>query len=251
MPADLLQSVMSMSDKNRIFLRDRPKQKSKCFRGLRHVVRWTASLRWRRLSWLVVTGYVLTAVPTASLEAVPAHEHIARLNHAGLKARSHCTAFLNRAGGIVTAAHCLPDVPDDIVHVLLSYERGKTAQHLKAPGKAYRRIPQRDLAVLCPDRASSSGLEFESSPPTRGTKVLVRGYGVPKVHVLQQKQCVLSKLFSGKFAELNCSLPAGTSGGPVIDAQSEKVIGVVSSSGKNRSLIALVDPGILQSLCAN
>ena len=245
-----------MPDFNFAPRQDRSGQNTGCthvLRPLRPLIRSSFACRSFHPRWLVVAviSLVFCAIPVASGEIIPAHDHVARLNHAGFKSRAHCTAFLSAAGDVVTAAHCVPDVPEDTVHILLRYELGKMAHHLKAPGKAYRRMPQRDLAVMCGHRPPGSGLALETSDPVKGTDVLVRGYGAPKVHVLQERTCALSEIFSGGMAALDCPLPAGTSGAPVMDAQSEKVIGVVSSSGTNRSLIGVLEPGILQSLCAD
>lgn len=202
-----------------------------------------------RPRWLALVGAIFSIAAAASAETIPAHEHIGRLNHAGFKSRAHCTAFLAGAGRLVTAAHCLPRVPKDAVHVLLSYARGEMTDHLSAPGKAYRQMGQRDLAVLCRSRTPGSGLSLDTTEPTKGTRVLVRGYGVPKVHVLQKRQCTVSAILSRGFAALDCPVPAGVSGAPVMDVKSEKVIGVVSASGKDQSRIALLPPRLLDSLC--
>ena len=231
---------------------DRPRQKTGFLYMLRSLISPSHAVRKfhpRRLVGAVM-ALVFCAMPAASVEMIPAHDHVARLNHAGFKSRAHCTAFSSTAGDIVTAAHCVPDVPEDTVHILLGYERGEMAHHLKAPGKAYRRMPQRDLAVMCGHRPPGSGLALETSDPVKGTEVLVRGYGAPKVHVLQERTCAVSEIFPGGMAAMDCPLPAGTSGAPVMNAQSEKVIGVVSSSGTNRSLIGVLEPGLLKSLCA-
>lgn len=231
---------------------DRPGQKTGCLCVLPPLIRASSAFGKCHPRGLIgaVMALVFCAMPAASVEMISAHDHVARLNHAGFKSRAHCTAFLSAAGDIVTAAHCVPDVPDDTVHILLGYDRGEMAQHLKAPGEAYRRMPQRDLAVMCRHSPPGSGLALEASDPVKGTEVLVRGYGAPKVHVLQESNCAVSEIFRGGRAALDCPLPAGTSGAPVMDAQSEKVIGVVSSSGTNRSLIVVLEPGMLKSLCA-
>ena len=182
-------------------------------------------------------------------ETISADPAIGRLNHAGFKSRSHCTSFIMKDGPLITAAHCLPDISKNAVHVLLGYELGKSEQHLQMPKKSYRMIPEKDIAALCGHSDSNHGFSLVQTLPDEGTKVTVRGYGTPRVHVLQETACTVKSMSWKGFVLLDCALPPGTSGAPVTVENTRNIIGVVSASSLRGAMVSMLDTGMLERLC--
>jgi len=205
--------------------------------------------RWTALActfWLVV---FLAGSAAWGGERVPPDPRIARLNHAGFKSRGHCTGFAIRQGALITAAHCLPRIRTDTVHVLLGYETGSLERHIKTPGASYRIMPGRDIAALCDIEDRSDGFRLTDTAPKAGTRVVVQGYGAPRAHALQKTACsVLSRSRDGRM-RLDCPLPPGTSGAPVMLMGSRQVIGVVSASSAAGSLAYRLSAGMTGRLC--
>lgn len=187
--------------------------------------------------------------PAWSSEIIPAHPAIGRLNHAGFKSRAHCTSFAIKDGALITAAHCLPDIHSDTVHVLLGYEQGALQHHSRTPASAYRTLPERDIAALCKAPQTGSKMTLAQDPPSLGTKVAVRGYGAPSVHVLQETTCSVQAISSPGFVILDCALPPGASGAPVTIAETGDIIGLVSASAPTRTLVSRLTPDIVEGLC--
>lgn len=185
----------------------------------------------------------------ARSEMISADPAIGRLNHAGFRTRGHCTGFAVDAGALVTAAHCLPDIASDTVHVLLGYEQGALQHHSRAPASAFRTLPERDIAALCKAPQASRGMTLVQDPPSPGTRVTIRGYGAPNVHVLQETSCALQTVSNSGFVILDCGLPPGASGAPVTVAETGGVIGIVSASAPTRTLVSRLTPDIIDRLC--
>jgi len=206
------------------------------------------------LRFAMATSIALFAISsgdseTRASENIPADSSIGRLNHAGFKSRSHCTSFVMTNGSLVTAAHCLPNILQDRVHVLLGYESGTSEQHLQTPAASYRTIPQRDIATLCGYATPTDGFSLVQTPLTDGMKVTVQGYGAPRVHALQKTSCKITSLHHRRFVRLDCELPPGTSGAPVTIASTRNIIGVVSASSPRGSLVSKIDRRLLERLC--
>lgn len=182
-------------------------------------------------------------------ERIPADPQIARLNHAGFKARGHCTAFATREGSLVTAAHCLPKIRTDTVHILLGYESGELEQHIKAPGTSYRIMPDRDIAALCDIHGSPDGFRLINLSPKVGTSVVVQGYGAPRVHALQKTVCSVLSLPQDDLMRLNCPLPPGTSGAPVTLTGTRDIVGVIFASSATGSLASRLSASKMIRLC--
>lgn len=183
-------------------------------------------------------------------DIVSADPDIGRLNHAGFKSRSHCSGFVTASGAVVTAAHCLPETRTDLVHVLLGYESGKMERSFKTPANSYRTIPDRDIAVLCGGVGPQRGLRLTQQINLNiGSKVTVRGYGAPRVHVLQKTTCSIQANPEDGVLVLDCGLPPGTSGAPVTVAGTRNIIGVVSASSPTRTLVSRLTAERLGRLC--
>ena len=180
---------------------------------------------------------------------LPADPRIARLNHAGFKSRGYCTGFVLRGGAVVTAAHCLPAIRGDTVHVLPGYAGGRAARHVHTAATSYRIAEGRDIAVLCGAKGGPDGLRLAAAAPTPGTGVEVRGYGAPRGHALQRTACSVRALPRDGVMRLDCPLSPGTSGAPVTLAGSGDVVGVVSASSATASLAYRLSAGMLARLC--
>jgi len=193
---------------------------------------------------------ILLGEPNAWAETrVPPDPQIARLNHAGFKTRGHCTGFATRVGAVVTAAHCLPKVRTDTVHVLLGYESGQLERHIRMPATSYRVMKGSDIAALCSIEGDPDGLRLTDASPVPGTKVEVRGYGAPRAHALQKTACSVIFLSREGLMRLDCPLPPGTSGAPVILEGSRDVVGVVSASSAAGSLAYRLSADMTGRLC--
>lgn len=183
-------------------------------------------------------------------DVVSADPGIGRLNHAGFKSRSHCSGFVTASGAVVTAAHCLPEARTDLVHVLLGYESGKMERSFSTPANSYRTMPNRDIAALCGGVDPQNGLRLTQQINLNiGSKVIVRGYGAPRVHVLQKTTCSIQSIQEEGFLILDCGLPSGASGAPVTMAGTRDIVGVVSASSPTRTLVSSLKAERLGRLC--
>jgi len=207
------------------------------------------SLRFALVTSIALSIGSLGATEARASENIPADSAIGRLNHAGFKSKSHCTSFIMVDGFLVTAAHCVPDISQDQVHVLLGYESGTPEQHLRTPAKSYRKMPQQDIATLCDYADPSHGFALAQISLEKGMKVSVRGYGAPRVHALQETRCVIASLSQKSFVRLDCALPPGTSGAPVTVENTRDIIGVVSASSSRGALVSKLDIRALERLC--
>lgn len=202
------------------------------------------------LNLLLITLAALAAWSGSSAsEPLSLKESIGRLNHAGFRTRAHCSAFSVAGRGVVTAAHCLPDIETDTVHVLLAYDRGDFSQHVQMPGRSFRQIRDKDLAVLCDETGQQTGLSVSEPKLEPGQPVVVRGYGVPKVHLQHAYSCSVKAVSEQGIGTLDCPLPPGMSGAPILTAEDQKVIGMVAASGRSRSVFSRVDTEILERVC--
>ncbi len=174
---------------------------------------------------------------------------IGRLSHAGFKSTGHCTATLVAGGHVVTAAHCMPQVPSDIVTVALGYDRGETSHVIRAPGADYLRDVGRDLAVLC-KASEAQGLPMAQTVPKIGASSQIAGYGAPRVHALQIRTCPISAKGGPAFA-IGCASPSGTSGGPILIATAGKIalVGVASATTPTQTAAFAVTPDVIDGLC--
>jgi len=180
---------------------------------------------------------------------LPPDPQIARLNHAGFRTRGHCTAFATREGPAITAAHCLPKVPTDTVHLLMGYESDRLDRHIETPATSYQVMDGRDIAALCGLEGDPDGLRLGDLAPVPGMRVEVRGYGAPRAHALQKTACAVRSLPRDGLMRLDCPLPPGTSGAPVMLEGSRDVVGVVSASSATGSLVYRLSAGLTGRLC--
>ena len=208
-------------------------------------------IAYRRVAFVFLTllMIVLNGSGAWGEERIPADSQIARLNHAGFKSRGHCTGFAIKNGPVITAAHCLPKVRTDTVHILLGYENGELEQHIRTPRTAYRIMQDRDVAALCDVHGSPEGFQLIEASPKSGAKVVVQGYGAPRVHALQKTACSVLSLPGDGLMRLDCSLPPGTSGAPVTLTGTRDIVGVVSASSTTRSLALQLPASIVTRLC--
>jgi len=208
-------------------------------------------LAGRRLALFCVAlaGILLGESDAWAQTRVPPDPQIARLNHAGFKTRGHCTGFATREGQMLTAAHCLPRIRSDTVHVLLGYESGQLERHIRTPATSYRLMKGYDIAAMCGLKGDPDGLRLTDVSPGPGTKVEVRGYSAPSAHALQKMACSVIFLSRDGLMRLDCPLPPGTSGAPVTLAGSRDVVGVISASSAAGSLAYRLTPDMTGRLC--
>lgn len=199
------------------------------------------------LGWIVIEPRPANGQVGHAIDEDPG---IGRLNHTGFRSRAHCTAFAMENGAILSAAHCLPQIATDIVHILLGYEVDNIVQHVKTPGSFYRTIQERDIAVLCSSGVFEHGFHLAPLTPDVGAKVDVQGYSAPRVHALQKTACSIDAIVQqDSFVVLDCSVPSGTSGAPVTVSGTRKVVGIVSASSSRGTLVTRVTDRMLNRLC--
>ncbi|RXV59031.1 hypothetical protein C6W92_15900 [Roseovarius sp. A46] len=150
---------------------------------------------------------------------------------------------------MVTAAHCLPEIPTDTVHLLLGYESGRLERHIRTPATSYRIMKGRDIAALCGLEGDPDGFRLTDAPLTPGTRVEVQGYGAPRAHALQKTACSVQSMSGETLMRLDCPLPSGTSGAPVTLEGSRDVVGVVSASSAAGSLAYRLTADMTGRLC--
>ena len=174
---------------------------------------------------------------------------IGRLNYAGFKEKQHCTAFLVGPQVAMTAAHCLDGLEPDQVHLLLGYDRGSWQQHLRA-GSFWRSPDGEDIAALClKELANAAPLAVTAGGVAPGEELSVLGYGLPSVHLLSRRDCLVKADTAQDGVVLNCPVSKGTSGGPVLSRTSEEVVAVMSASSQDGSLAVAVPTLDVLSLC--
>lgn len=164
---------------------------------------------------------------------------VARLNHAGYRDRRHCTAVLTAPDRVLTAAHCLNGVHVEDLHLLRGYDRGDWLEHLRPTG-AGGRDPSRDIVTLCLGHDDSRPfVPVAKRPVERGETVTVLGYGRPRVQILNENSCRITRIRPDGSFILDCPLPKGTSGGPVFrtNGSNREVVGIVSQTSETASLI--------------
>jgi len=185
---------------------------------------------------------VLASVPLPStLLATPPDPDaaIARLNHAGYRHLRHCTAVLTAPDRVLTAAHCLNGIHFEDLHLLRGYDRGQWLEHLRPTGTGTP-DPSRDIVTLCLGRDDSRPFVPVSERPVRvGETVTVLGYGRPRVQVLNQHSCRITRIRRDGAFVLDCPLTHGASGAPVlrIEDSGHEVVGIVSATAENASLV--------------
>lgn len=179
----------------------------------------------------------LSPPPATALDEEDASA-IGRMNYAGYKTRQHCTAFLVAPQVAMTAAHCIDGLEPDQVHLLLGYDRGSWQQHLRAKG-FWRSPDGEDLAALClAEPAQAAPLSVAPGEVAPGEELAILGYGLPSVHLLSRRDCLVDALSPRGGVVLNCPVSKGTSGGPVFSRTTEAVVAVISATTQEQSVAA-------------
>jgi protease YdgD len=187
---------------------------------------------------ILVTLLLLTAAPAGAQPSEGTHPAIGRLNHAGFRTRMHCTVSLVGPREAVTAAHCIDGLAPGSLHVLLGYDRGDFAEHLRVRAV---RAADADMARLCLEGAAlaASLPTGEAGPQARAPPQRVTVIGYPRSRAHQQRRQDCTVLSSGRtYAWLGCAVEPGMSGAPVLaDGQ---VVGVMSATAADTSLVVLL-----------
>lgn len=196
---------------------------------------------------LLATALALTLAPALPARADPPRPEIGRIAHAGYRSFSHCTAARVAPGHVLTAAHCLPQHPQDQIHLGLGYDRGAYQEIISAKASDYRVAPARDVAVLC---RSQPGPVLDVAPAELApAEVTVWGYGRPYVHILNRKTCPVLAA-TATTLHLGCAATPGTSGGPVTAGSPGVVVGLVSRASRTQTWVERVTPDTVSALCA-
>lgn len=164
---------------------------------------------------------------------------IARLNHAGYRHKTHCTAVLTAPDRVLTAAHCINGIHVEDLHLLRGYDRGEWLEHLRPTG-AGGKDPSRDIVTLCLGHDDSRPFVPVSQRPVElGETVTVLGYGRPRIQILNRNSCRISRVRRDGSFILDCPLSKGASGAPVLRAHDSghEVVGIVSATSEKSSLI--------------
>ena len=165
---------------------------------------------------------------------------IGRLNRGGTRVH-HCTAALVAPREALTARHCVANVPVEDLHLVLGWERGTYAEHLRVASVVASDVA--DIARLCLDGpARTPPLATDAAPPAAGV-VGVTGYPGSRAHLQDERLCWMEPGSDGAaaVAALGCPLEGGFSGGPVRGPGPDgPVIGVAFASSATGSLAALL-----------
>lgn len=191
----------------------------------------------RRRALLAPLLAALALPAGAQAPAAGTEPAVGRLNHAGYRTRTHCSAALVAPREAVTALHCVEGVEADALHLLLGYDRGAYAEHRRV--LAVQASAEADVARLCLDAASRvAPLPVSAAPPEPGPAT-VRGYPRTQAHAQEERDCPIRPIPGTPLAWLGCGLEQGLSGAPVRAADGA-VVGVASASAEWEGLAVLL-----------
>lgn len=188
-------------------------------------------------AWLLISFAVFDITNAHAMEQ---NASIARLNHAGYRHLSYCTASLITAHAALSAKHCIK--PSQ--HLLFGYSKGEWIEHRLAL-KNYRHDTL-DIAVICLNKKSKQApLQISLLLPSdKLDNVSVFGYPRSKSHLLQKIDCKVQN--RGTPTLLSCPLEQGMSGGPVMriaDGETQ-IVGIASATSATYSVVDLLTPWI-------
>lgn len=181
---------------------------------------------------LTAAALLVMAVQAPSFAKDGVSPAIGRANYAGFSNRRHCTAFAVGPRTVITAAHCIEGLGGAMT-ILFGYDRG--AWQAEAVSVSARDIGQ-DVAVLCLAVDAPATLTLAAETPEPGAPAELVGYGTPRVHAQQRRDCPVMAPVGGDLL-LRCPASPGFSGGPLFNADGE-VVGVMSRTGRGTSYAA-------------
>ncbi|MDF1720198.1 MAG: serine protease [Minwuia sp.] len=186
-----------------------------------------------------------TAVSTEIAESTASV--VGRINHAGFRRRAHCTGFVVTGGHIVTAAHCLPEWEEEMVHFQRGYDRGEDLSHHKGQRATFRKVNNSDIAMLCNAVPDVAPLRITTQRVAPGDMLGIPGYPIPRAHILQMHSCKTWKVAKGGRIHIACPVRPGTSGAPVLvdTADGPQVVAVMSASNRTSARAHRLTPAML------
>ena len=198
-----------------------------------------------------LVAFLMVAPSNLFAETQKTSKSIAWLSHAGfrLQPRPHCTAFQTRKGRILTSTGCLPDTGGSISHLLFAYDRGEFQRYILARKTRFRTSRTWEMALLCTNTYVNSGLVISSKGARIGTNVTVKGYGVPRRHVLEDYRCKIVTYTSSTTGTLDCPLPLGMLGAPVISDDTGHVSGLIMHDGTDQPGFVAITSDIVTEIC--
>jgi hypothetical protein len=172
-------------------------------------------------------------------------DEIGRLDILGGPEAQHCTVSLVAPGVLVTARHCLPLDPRRQLNALLGYDRGAFRRLVRSVAGDWKRLPLRDLAVLC-DTGLDGGLDL-SGVPIEGMPVTPRGYGTPRLHELSARRCHVLTPPAVGLVYMDCTVSQGMSGGPLLAGR--RIVGTIIAQGPDHGIAERLDAETLAAAC--
>lgn len=195
---------------------------------------------------------------------------VGRINNS---AYGRCSAILVRPDIALTAAHCLYNIASKrflqpaSIHILFGFSKGQYGFHTTVaeitipkeyvPGEVAASAPH-DWAVLRlakPAPSSFAPMEIVESGDPAPSSVKAAGFGQERSEVLTATgPCAVLSRPAARLVVTDCHLSHGFSGGPMIAADSGKLVGIsiaVRSNGASQYGIAVPIAGIAASLPAD
>ncbi len=175
---------------------------------------------------------------------------IGRLNRAGYRNLSMCTATLIAPQTVLTAAHCVQMadgtmIPPEKLRFVAGWLRGSYAAlgeivSVELPLAGGRRSVASDTAVLTLAAPIGGVAPLETAPPEPEQPVRILGYRWDRPHALSDAgSCGFRPVGQGVL-RLTCEATFGNSGGPVLQETPDgwRVVGIVSAIDAEGTLAA-------------
>lgn len=181
---------------------------------------------------------LLVAATPLAAETDPA---IGRLNHAGHRERVHCTVALVGPSEALTAAHCIDGLPIDALHVVLGYDRGDYAEHLRV--RSAEAAEGLDIVRLCLDAPAEAEPLGVGGPLAAAMEAV----GYPRSQAHRQRRYACAEIAADeREVVVDCVLEPGMSGAPLL---AEGRVGGVVSAGDATHSVAILPAALPEGSC--